>query len=146
MKEKIMSTFMLEFGDPYADGHGQSEEIHVEVLGYSGDDLRANFKINEKELGIDVSTFAADYQDSRVTYEELLPLLEDGFEFGENTELGIGNEELEEAEEIYIGSDAFTDILMYLYGRGLANFSWRVIEKPERLNSHGNYGYGMFGF
>jgi hypothetical protein len=137
---------MLEFGDRYADGHGQYEEIHVEVPGYSGDVLRDNFKLNEMELGIDVSTFAADYQDSRVSYEDLRPLFKDGFRFGEHTELGIGDEEPTEVEEIYIGSDSFTDILMYLYGRGLANFSWRVIEKPEVLNSHGTYGYGMFGF
>lgn len=137
-----MTTFRLTFGDECADGHGQYEDVHIEVPGYSGDDLRANFKINEEELNFDASRLASDYQESQVHYDELVPLFEDGFTFGDKTEV-----EVEEDEVIYLGIDSFTDILMYLYGRGLANFSWRIIEKPEQLNS-GNklYGYGLFGF
>jgi hypothetical protein len=135
-----MTTVMLQLGDVWADGHGMYEEIHIRVPDeFTIPVLRENFEKVKKELNFDPKRFANGYGESNIDKDDLQPILNVGFKFSENVDADLDDE----YDELYLGPDSFTEILMFVYGYGLEGFEWNLVEKPEVLNQE-SYGYGLF--
>lgn len=135
-----MTTFMLQLGDVYADGHGMYEEIHVQVPSmFTLEELQKNFELAKLALKFDPARVAESYDDSVVEVEVLQPLVDAGFDFSDEVDSRFNDEEL----YVWLGPDSFAEILMFLFGYDLEGFEWNFVEKPPVLNRE-TYGYGLF--
>lgn len=138
---------MVVLGDQYGDGHSMYGEFHVSVPDqFTLEALQENFKKTVETLGVKLDHFAADYDDYRVSREYFQPLLDAGLVFPKGSydiEQYFEGEEYEDEDYIGLDQESFIFILMFLYGYGLPDFTWKDVPKPPQLNQN-QYAYGLY--
>lgn len=140
-----MNKFRVIVGDWSGDGHNETKTFVVIVDDkFTSDVLAANYHKNVKELGVDPTLFAEEYEDNTIP-EDVEEKLE---------ALGVSYKLFEHNGKKLLTIQGMLDITMFVFGYGLTGFAWE--QEPEitypilvggyrsAIGSE-SIGYGLFG-
>ena len=141
-----MAKFQVIVGDWSGDGHEKTQTFLVVVDDrFTSEILAANYRKNVAELGVDPTTFAAEYEDRSIPADVAKILDSYGVVYNEYK------------GESFMEDDAMTrvgmfNIMMFLFGHGLEGFSWEqeFTNYPVLVGEYRSaigpeaVGYGLF--
>lgn len=125
-----MATLKVTIGDYSDDGHGKCDDFIID-FSHDKETLLANYEKNKELFQMDPEEdFCCDYEDNTISDDYIQRLIDHGLDiYLENKDSDVH----------YLGNDEFFAILMFLYGYGLDDFTWTVVNF-ESLHCGGGYG------
>lgn len=142
--------YNITLGDWSGDGHEKTETFIVKIpKKFSSSDLSSSYEKSVAEFGFKLSDIAKNYDDNEVPAKIAEKLISAGF----NADLFDTLDEGDYKGRYFIISDEFVDLIMFMVGRHLDDFSWKLIEdsRPSLVGGYdaiienrSSVGYGLF--
>lgn len=146
-------TLDLVYGDESGDGHSISRTITVILEGpdLSDESLNSAFNKGTEIIGFNFFDLFTDYEDSYYSLEQAEKLTQAGYQhpkcFSKVTAF-LSYEEQVDSPDTPPELDV-TDVIMFIIGLGMSDFSYKVVRNDTLLGSYNgilakSFGYGLF--
>lgn len=139
----------FELGDDSRDGHGISEKFHL-VSNHSVKDINDAIEKFKSESGLDISSWAEDYQDSSLPSEDVNKLVKLGIIKSKENLPGIESWDDENCDDVQYHFDGDDGYISFIFNsivkHYIPDFTWSNYSIPneERLDCMDGNGYGLY--
>ncbi len=135
---ELTNTISLVLGDWSHDGHGHTDTVVI-LSNLTNKQIESAYKKGTKKVGFDfIKDVASDYEDSKISEEQLNKLISLGLKGWDK----VGDESDEDA--LYLYTEAYADIYLFIVKLGNEEFEYKILEGELNPEIHIG-GYGMYG-